>query len=50
MSELINLYRYYTEMAETIPQDTEENRARNRQFTILSGYVPREIEATASSC
>lgn len=48
MSELISLYNYYTEMAETIPQDTEENRARNRQFTILSGYVLREIEATAS--
>lgn len=48
MSDLINLYKYYTEMAESTPQDTEENRARNRQFIILSGYVLREIEATAS--
>ena len=45
MSDLINIYRYYKEMAETIPQDTEENRARQKQFTILSGYVLREIEA-----
>lgn len=48
MSDLINLYNYYTEMAETTPQDTEENRARNRQFTILSGYVLREIEVSST--
>ena len=46
MSDLINLYKYYAEMAESTQQDTEENRARNRQFTILSGYVLREIEAS----
>ena len=48
MSDLINLYNYYKEMAETTPQDTEENRARNRQFTILSGYVLREIEVSSA--
>ena len=47
MSDLINLYNYYNEMAEqykNAPLVTEETTVKSRQFAILGAYVLREIE------
>lgn len=50
MSDLMNLYNYYREMAEhylELPLDVEENRVKCCQFCILGDYVLREIEKEA---
>ena len=46
MSDLMNMYNYYADMAEQYKAAPakEENTARYHQFTTLAAYVAREIE------